>query len=425
MKLNKIYAMLMLVATFGMVACGPQNAPSGPGAGTIVTPPPTNGDQLTVAQAIEKQDASIATVKGYVVGWYSSHINDKQVIFSAEGTADTTVIVSNIVIADDATCVDQAKCLCIQLPSGVVRKLVNLKDNPTNLGKEIILTGTLEKYNTMAGLKNTSYAEIDGKKSTDTPKVETTGNGTQENPYLVSDVIALDNAQKGNYFVKGVIVGQVKGGATGMTESSLEWEAPFSGDNNSNTNILIATEAGVNTTAEIVAVQLPAGFLRDTLNLVAHPENLGKEVIIYGSLEKYFGTVGIKNMTRAFMDGAELVLEIGDEPQATVATLAEFKAAEVNTTKEGVYYELTGTVSNITSTTYGNFDLVNSTDTVYVYGLTATYLPLSSATKANNDKSFASLNLKADDVITIRGVRADFNGKIEVLGAYFVKKIEE
>ena len=99
---------------------------------------------------------------------------------------------------------------------------------------------------------------------------------------------------------------------------------------------------------------------------------------------------------------------------ATPATIADFLAAEESA---DVYYELTGTISNITNTTYGNFDLTDATGTVYVYGLTATF-------QTNNDKSFASLNLAEGDLITIRGTRASFRDNAQVGGAYFVSKTE-
>ena len=73
------------------------------------------------------------------------------------------------------------------------------------------------------------------------------------------------------------------------------------------------------------------------------------------------------------------------------ATIEDFLAASES---EDVYYELTGRMSNITNTTYGNFDLTDATGTVYVYGLTATM-------QISNDKSFASLGLAEGDVITI------------------------
>ena len=97
-------------------------------------------------------------------------------------------------------------------------------------------------------------------------------------------------------------------------------------------------------------------------------------------------------------------------------TIAEFIAAEESTS---VYYELTGTIGATINTTYGNFDLTDETGTVYVYGLTKTFIAVGST---KNEKSYSSLGLVAGDNITIRGYRGSYNGKVEVCGAYFVKK---
>ena len=61
--------------------------------------------------------------------------------------------------------------------------------------------------------------------------------------------------------------------------------------------------------------------------------------------------------------------------------------------------------------------MTDETGTVYVYGLTATY-----QANGKNDQSYSSLGLKAGDNITIRGYRGSYNGKVEVMGAFFVKK---
>lgn len=96
------------------------------------------------------------------------------------------------------------------------------------------------------------------------------------------------------------------------------------------------------------------------------------------------------------------------------ATIEEFLAAEPST---AVWYKLTGTISNITNTTYGNFNLEDETGSVYVYGLTATQV-------ANNDQSFASLRLKEGDVVTLIGTRAVYNNSPQVGGpAYYVSHI--
>ncbi len=50
----------------------------------------------------------------------------------------------------------------VQLPAGDVRNAVNLKDNPGNLGKEVLLKGNLEAYFGAKGLKSVSAYKIDG-----------------------------------------------------------------------------------------------------------------------------------------------------------------------------------------------------------------------------------------------------------------------
>ena len=76
-------------------------------------------------------------------------------------------------------------------------------------------------------------------------------------------------------------------------------------------------------------------------------------------------------------------------------TVAAFLEKSVSAT---TYYELTGKISNISNSTYGNFDLTDETGTVYVYGLTATKV-------SSNDKSFSSLGLREGDVVTLHGTR--------------------
>lgn len=94
----------------------------------------------------------------------------------------------------------------------------------------------------------------------------------------------------------------------------------------------------------------------------------------------------------------------------TETTVANFLAAEVS---GEVYYKLTGVVSNVASETYGNFDLVDETGTVYVYGLTN--VPVSS-----NNKSYGSLGIKAGDTVTLIGKRAAYNSNPQVGNAWYV-----
>ena len=96
----------------------------------------------------------------------------------------------------------------------------------------------------------------------------------------------------------------------------------------------------------------------------------------------------------------------------TDATLSEFIAAEV---AEDVWYRLTGTVNNIYNTEYGNFHLLDEAgNDVVVYGLVAGW--------GGPSKEFASLGIQEGDVITIVGVRDEYNGTIQVGDAFFVSK---
>ena len=253
-----------------------------------------------------------------------------------------------------------------------------------------------------------------------------TGQGTLESPFTADDVITLNGSKTGTYYVEAYIVGQIAGKS--LTDNA-EFTAPFSGSTNDdgsvnpyNTNLLIASAAGATDVAKCVPVQLPSGALRSGLNLVENPDMLGQKILIYGSLEKYFGAPGIKSPSYALVGDKKFGIDPSveqKEPEAKVVTVQEFIDAPESTE---VYYELTGTIGGTINTTYGNFDLTDETGTVYVYGLTKEFIAVGST---SNDKSYASLGLNEGDKITLRGFRGSYNGKIEVMGAYFVELVSK
>ena len=98
-----------------------------------------------------------------------------------------------------------------------------------------------------------------------------------------------------------------------------------------------------------------------------------------------------------------------------LGAIAEVSVADFLAAPEGTaLYKLTGKVANLKPGDYGNFDLVDASGSVYVYGLTATPV-------AKNDKSFPTLGIKEGDIVTLIGTRASYNGTPQVGGpAYYV-----
>ena len=289
----------------------------------------TEADPYNVAKALTVQDGSMAWVKGYIVGQIAGDINvADDVQFSApfkgatydDGTVATAG--TNILVAADANETAILKCLVVQLPKGDVRSTLELVNNPDNDGKPVELYGKLTKYFGVAGLKETAAAKFDGTTIGQVPEGPTTppanaeGDGSENNPYNIAAAMANQNGAVA--WVKGFIVGHVAGSSI---SSESQFDAPFTGavyDDGSvatqGTNILIAATATENNPSACFVVQLPKGDVRTALDLLAHPEIDGKEVVVYGKLTKYFGTCGIKNTTCAIIDGTVYGVEPSDEP---------------------------------------------------------------------------------------------------------------
>ena len=87
--------------------------------------------------------------------------------------------------------------------------------------------------------------------------------------------------QNGGYaWGKAYIVGYIP---TGDNTSSTISDIVFGTEGAGTTNIVIATSGDSKDINNCMAVQLPSGNVRNALNLQAHPENLGKEVMLYGT----------------------------------------------------------------------------------------------------------------------------------------------
>ena len=128
---------------------------TGEGSGTATDP-------YNVAAGIGLQsEEPIAWVHGYIVGAVKSGLS------TVTGNSDINWsapfdLATNVVIADDVTCREISQCIIVNLPAGKpLRTLVNLMDNPDNLGKHLAVNGKLRKYFGQAGLRDSNGTNED------------------------------------------------------------------------------------------------------------------------------------------------------------------------------------------------------------------------------------------------------------------------
>lgn len=90
------------------------------------------------------------------------------------------------------------------------------------------------------------------------------------------------------------VTGYIVGGDLTSSDSGISFEPPFK----ASTNLAIAARGAVSEKSSCIAVQLPSGDVRDEVNLVSHPDLLGRRVSFKGDItSSYFGLTGLKEVT--------------------------------------------------------------------------------------------------------------------------------
>ena len=103
-----------------------------------------------------------------------------------------------------------------------------------------------------------------------------------------------------------------------------------------------------------------------------------------------------------------VINQIAAEPPFKAATVAEFIAAA----EDATIYELTGVITSVTNTSYGNFYLKDATGEVLIYGL---------CSPEGEQKYWAASGAKVGDTITVQTVRSSYNGAAQGKNAIFVE----
>lgn len=95
-----------------------------------------------------------------------------------------------------------------------------------------------------------------------------------------------------------------------------------------------------------------------------------------------------------------------------IATVSNATCAEVIAGPDSKTYRVTGTVTGIANTTYGNWYLNDGTGEVYIYG---------TLDKKGAEKNFLSLGIEVGDEVTVEGPKTTYNGTVELVNVTVVK----
>ena len=245
-----------------------------------------------------------------------------------------------------------------------------------------------------------------------TPPSEGVGNGTEANPYIVSDI--TNGAKGNNVFVKAYIVGFVP-------DKSIE-EAKFTAEGcESESNVIVAASADETNVSNVMPVQLPVGAVRTGINLKGNPGNIKQEVVLCGNVENYFGKPGLKAVVWAKIGGKEFGIKPGTDipivgtPKGTGTKEDPFNVAAANKyIKDGgdatVEKYVKGKVSELQGfrEEYGSISYYISED-----GKTANQFYVFGGNNLGGTKFTKLEDLKVGDEVVICGKLKNYNGTYE------------
>lgn len=279
------------------------------------------------------------------------------------------------------------------------------------VGDEVIVKGELTKFNDTYELtQGNELYSLNGETADDDPSVSGNpeGSGTKDDPFNVAAAYKFidDNEYYGTLenpnespevYVKGVV-------STGIDEED------FDAERFGNATYKISDGEGM------IELEVYRGYYLGGEKFTSLDQlKVGDEVVVYGKLTRFFQTYEVTQGSELYSHNGQTAGGGGDEPEelveptsATKVTIDEFLDKPVNNTD---WYELTGMITSIENTSYGNFYMKDDTGEVYVYGLVSEWIG------GGNDQSFSELGLKAGDTVTLWTLRAEFGGSPQAGGS--------
>ena len=357
-------------------------------------------DGKEVKKEIEKEVIKSETPSWLSVDVRSGAAGDTKVTFSAEATTETRELVLNIECAGAtqqvrilqmAEKIETPMSTCAQVIAGEDGKIYRIKGVCTSIANTTYGNWYIDDGTGVVYVYGTLYQGA-------TKQFEKHG-------LEVGDIVTIEGPRKdysGTIEMIDVTVLDIEKSLI-KVEKVLP-EGPISLEGGKTTAILTVKDGDFSVVIPEDASWLTAG----------EPYTVGTSTFVDLTAAPNEGGARKTTVTFKTKVGEKEYVAMADIEQE--GAIAEVTVADFLAKPEGTaLYKLTGKVGKIANTTYGNFDLIDATGKVYVYGLT------NNGAIGSNDKKFAELGIKEGDVVTIIGTRAAYNGTAQVGGtAYLV-----
>lgn len=408
-KIAKLMTLALAVIT--LASCEDVPSPFG-----IVTPPKTQGESSTVEPAGDGTAANpfniaAAIAKCKEIGSTESteKYYVKGVVVNA-GAADATYGNASFYMADEED--TSSKFYAFQVLGSDGKKMT--AGYAINVGDVVVIYGPIYNYkgNTpeTAGKGAAYIVTINGKRTDEGSSTPTGEYGTKDAPLTVAKALEVINGLEP---AGSVSPAYVKGKISKIQSFNDKYKSItyYISDDGSDAN----------------ALQVYSGKGLDGADFTAQTDlQVGWTVVVTGELKKYVNSS--TGATTPEINQSSTIVSIDkttggnttpDEGETKKVSVAEFLAASESTSD---WYQLTGTVTHLedgtynNSTKYGNFDLVDETGSIYVYGVVTE----KGGAKGQFADLMAAKGIKDGCKITIIGNRGSYKETAQVVNAYFV-----
>lgn len=408
-KIAKLMTLALAVIT--LASCEDVPSPFG-----TVTPPKTQGESSTVEPAGDGTAANpfniaAAIAKCKEIGSTESteKYYVKGVVVNA-GAADATYGNASFYMADEED--TSSKFYAFQVLGSDGKKMT--AGYAINVGDVVVIYGPIYNYkgNTpeTAGKGAAYIVTINGKRTDEGSSTPTGEYGTKDAPLTVAKALEIINSLEP---AGSVSPAYVKGKISKVQSFNDKYKSItyYISDDGSDAN----------------ALQVYSGKGLDGADFTAQTDlQVGWTVVVTGELKKYVNSS--TGATTPEINQSSTIVSIDkttggnttpDEGETKKVSVAEFLAASESTSD---WYQLTGTVTHLedgtynNSTKYGNFDLVDETGSIYVYGVVTE----KGGAKGQFADLMAAKGIKDGCKITIIGNRGSYKETAQVVNAYFV-----